>query len=300
MKSYVSKCIIAAAIAVAALTDVSQAAIRVVAALPDLGSIAAYIGGDKVEVTAIAKANSNPHSIEVFPSYMAKVSKAAIYLKCGLELDQWSNEIIDGSRNNQILIVDCSEGIEVLEKPTGKVDASMGDVHPSGNPHYWLDPQNGIVIAKNIAAGLHKTDPTNTAYYESRVEQFKKECLDNIVRWKSEIKPWAGANIMTYHSSWAYFADAFGFTIVAKVEPFPGIPPTGNHLAELVDVIKKQNVIFILQEPYFPDDAPRFLKRQTGIKVFKCAPSCLDVTPSSYLGHFEEIITQLAGMAGGK
>jgi zinc/manganese transport system substrate-binding protein len=300
MKSYVNKCIITMAFTIAALTGVSQAAIRVVAALPDLGSIAAYIGGDKVEVSAIAKANSNPHSIEVFPSYMAKVSKAALYLKCGMELDQWSNEIIDGSRNNKILIVDCSEGIKVLEKPTGKVDASMGDVHPSGNPHYWLDPQNGIVIAQNIGAGLQKIDPMSTAYYESRVEQFKKECLDNLGKWKSELKPLIGANIITYHSSWAYFADAFGFTIIAKVEPFPGIPPTGNHLAELVDLIKKQNAVFILQEPYFSHDAPKFLKRQTNIKVFKCSPSCIDVTPSSYLGHFKEIITQLTGATGGK
>jgi zinc/manganese transport system substrate-binding protein len=300
MKSYVSKCIIAAAIAVAALTGITQAAIRIVAALPDLGSIAAFIGGDKVEVSSIAKATSNPHSIEVFPSFMAKVSKAAIYLKCGMELDQWSNEIIDGSRNNKILIVDCSEGIKVLEKPTGKVDASMGDVHPSGNPHYWLDPQNGIIIARNIAAALQKADPTNSAYYESRVEQFGKECLDKMKKWKSDIKPLVGAHIITYHSSWAYFSEAFGFAVVAKVEPFPGIPPTGNHLAELVDLIKKQNVVFILQEPYFSDDAPKFLKRQTGIKVFTYSPSCLDVTPSSYLGHFEDIITQLAGAAGGK
>jgi zinc/manganese transport system substrate-binding protein len=279
---------------------VSQAAIRVVAALPDLGSIAAYIGGANAEVSSIAKANSNPHSIEVFPSYMAKVSQAALYLKCGLELDQWSNEIIDGSRNNKILIVDCSEGIKVLEKPIGKVDASMGDVHPGGNPHYWLDPQNGIVIAQNISASLKEIDPANAAYYESRVDQFRKECLDRIEKWKSKIKPLAGANIVTYHSSWAYFAEAFGFSIVAKVEPFPGIPPTGKHLSDLVNLIRMEKAVFILQEPYFSDDAPRFLSRQTGIKVFKCSPSCAGVAPSSYLDHFEEIISQLTGATGGK
>jgi zinc/manganese transport system substrate-binding protein len=300
MMSLFKKLSLAVIVGVLANTAVSQAAIRVVAALPDLGSIAAYIGGDKVDVSSIAKANSNPHSIEVFPSYMAKVSKAAIYLKCGLELDQWSNEIIDGSRNNKVVIVDCSQGIKVLEKPTGKVDASMGDVHPSGNPHYWLDPQNGIVIAQNISAALEKMDQANASYYQSRVDQFKKDCLDKMLRWKSEMAPLAGANIITYHSSWAYFADAFGFAIAAKVEPFPGIPPTGNHLAGLVNLIKEQKVAFILQEPYFSDDAPRFLNRETGIKVFKCAPSCQDVAPSSYFAHFEDIITQLTSVAGGK
>ena len=274
--------------------------IRIVAALPDLGSIASYIGGDKVEVSAIAKANSNPHSIEVFPSYMAKVSRAAIYLKCGLGLDQWSDAIIDGSRNNKIIIIDCSNGVSVLEKPTGKVDASMGDVHPFGNPHYWLNPENGIVVGQNITTELQKIDPANAAFYSARFDQFKKECLDKTSKWREKLQSLKGAKIVTYHSSWAYFADAFGLAIIAKVEPFPGIPPTGNHLAELVNVIKKEKAAFIIQEPYFSDDAPRFLNRQTGIPVFKCAPSCADVTPLSYFDHFEAIVDQLTTVSGGK
>jgi zinc/manganese transport system substrate-binding protein len=274
--------------------------IRIVAAITDLGSIASYVGGDKVEVSAIAKANSNPHSIEVFPSYMAKVSRAAIYLKSGLGLDQWSDAIIDGSRNNKVITVDCSNGISVLEKPTGKVDASMGDVHPFGNPHYWLNPENGIIVGQNIETELAKTDPANAAVYSANLERFKKECLDRMTAWKEKLKPLAGAKIITYHSSWAYFADAFGFAIVAKVEPFPGIPPTGNHLADLVNVIKKEKAAFIIQEPYFSDDAPKFLNRQTGIPVFKSAPSCADVSPSSYLDHFDAIIHQLTTVSGGK
>ncbi len=141
--------------------------VRIVAALPDLGSIASYIGGDKVEVSSIAKANANPHSVEVFPSYMAKVSRAAVYLKCGLGLDQWSDAIIDGSRNGKIVVVDCSNSVPVLEKPS-HVDASMGDVHPFGNPHYWLDPRNGIIAAQNIAEALKKADPANSALYRKQ------------------------------------------------------------------------------------------------------------------------------------
>lgn len=276
------------------------APIRIVAALPDLGSIASYIGGDKVEVSAIAKANSNPHSIEVFPSYMAKVSGASVYLKCGLGLDQWSDAIIDGSRNNKVVVVDCSSGVSVLEKPAGKVDASLGDVHPFGNPHYWLNPENGIIIGQNITSELQKIDPANAAFYSVRFGQFKQECLDKTAAWKEKLQSLKKAKIITYHSSWAYFADAFGFLIVAKVEPFPGIPPTGNHLAELVDIIKKEKVAFVLQEPYFSDDAPRFLNRQTGVKVFKCAPSCSDVSSSSYFDHFDGIINQLTAATGGK
>ena len=283
-----------------AISSLFASPIRVVAAITDLGSIASYIGGDKVDVSAIAKANSNPHSIEVFPSYMAKVSRAAIYLKSGLGLDQWSDAIIDGSRNNKVITVDCSNGISVLEKPAGKVDASMGDVHPFGNPHYWLNPENGIIIGQNIETELAKADPANAAFYSANFERFKKECLDRMTAWKEKLKPLAGAKIITYHSSWAYFADAFGFAIVAKVEPFPGIPPTGNHLADLVNVIKKEKAAFIIQEPYFSDDAPKFLNRQTGIPVFKSAPSCADVSASSYLDHFDSIIHQLTTVSGGK
>ncbi len=276
------------------------APVRIVAAITDLASIAAYIGGDKVEVTAIAAANSNPHSIEVFPSYMAKVARAGIYLKSGLGLDQWSDAILDGSRNNSILVIDCSSGIAVLEKPAGKVDASMGDVHPFGNPHYWLNPENGIIIGQNILAGLQKTDPANSAAYSLRFEQFKKECLQKIAGWKASLQAYKSGKIITYHSSWAYFADAFGFSIIAKVEPFPGIPPTGNHLAELVEIIKREKALFILQEPYFSDDAPKFLNRQTGIQIVKCPPSCSDASPKSYFDHFDAAISQIATSIKGK
>lgn len=287
------------ALCILAIKCVSDGKVHIVAALPDHGSIAAYIGGDKVEVSSIAKANSNPHSVEVFPSYMAKVSQAALYLKSGLGLDQWSEAIIDGSRNNKLAVVDCSKGIVVLEKPA-HVDASMGDVHPFGNPHYWLDPRNGIIIGQSIVSGLKAVDPSNETLYESNFARFKTECENKFSEWQSAMKPLDGSKIITYHSSWAYFADAFHLTIIEHVEPFPGIPPTGKHLAQLVELIKKENVTFVLQEPYFPGDAPKFLNKQTGVKVFKFAPSCADVNPDSYLNHFDDIVKQLTVVPGGK
>jgi ABC-type Zn uptake system ZnuABC Zn-binding protein ZnuA len=275
-----------------------QAVIRVVAALPDIGSIASSIGGDRVEVFAIAKANSNPHSVEVFPSYMAKVSNAGVYLKSGLGLDQWSDAIIDGSRNNKILVVDCSNGVSVLEKPV-HVDASMGDVHPFGNPHYWLDPRNGIIIAQNITDAFKKVDPSNSATYEINLNKFRSDCESKFKLWQERMKSYAGSKIITYHSSWAYFADAFQLTIIEHVEPYPGIPPTGNHLAHLVEIIKKDTVAFIIQEPYFSDDGPKFLNRQTNVKIFKCPPSCADIKGTSFFTHFDEIINQITATAKG-
>jgi zinc/manganese transport system substrate-binding protein len=294
------KILLSAATGAVLMTSVAAGAtIRIVAALPDLGSIASSIGGDKVEVSSIAKAEANPHSVEVFPSYMAKVSRAALYLKSGLGLDQWSDAIIDGSRNNKIVVVDCSIGVKVLEKPV-HVDASMGDVHPFGNPHYWLDPRNGIVIARTIADVLKKIDGGNGAWYDANFARFKSEMESRFGGWKEKMKPLDGAKIITYHSSWAYLADAFHLTVVEHVEPFPGIPPTGNHLARLVETIKKDTVVLILKEPYFPDDATKFLNRQSGIRSFTFAPSCADVKPGSYSAHFDAIVNQLSVIAGGK
>jgi len=275
------------------------APIKIAAALPDLGSIAASIGGDKVEVFSIAKSNTNAHFVEVLPSYMVKVSRAAIYLKVGLALDQWSDEIIDGSRNNKITIIDCSNGISVLQKPTGKVDASLGDVHPEGNPHYWLDPSNGVIIANNILAGLIKIDPANSEYYNKNYQSFKSESETRIAGWKLKMSKLSGSKILGYHSSWIYFAHAFDLTIAGYVEPLPGIPPTGKHLIDLVNIIKGNNITVLLQEPYFPDETPQFLARQTGLKVFKAAPSCVDVKPGSFFAHFDDVINQIT-TAGGK
>src|SRR5690349_6383760 len=153
----------------------SHAKLSVAASTTDLASIAASVGGDQVEVFAIAKPGSDPHRIEALPSYMVKVSRAKLYLKVGLGLDQWADAIVDGSRNASVQMVDCSKGVNVLEKPTGKVDASMGDVHPDGNPHYWLDPRNGAVVAHNVADALAKADPGHAADYHARADAFEKE-----------------------------------------------------------------------------------------------------------------------------
>jgi zinc/manganese transport system substrate-binding protein len=282
------------ALSLAAVVSVS-AKVKVAASLPDLASIAAYVGGDQVEVFSIAKANSNPHFIEVLPSYMIKVSRVDVYLKAGLALDQWADQIIEGSRNNKLMEVDCSNGIEVLEKPTGKVDASLGDVHPQGNPHYWLDPNNGIQIAENIKDALTQADPAHADLFAANTEKFKAEAQKRIQGWQAKMAPLNGTNVVTYHSSWVYFAHAFGIKIVGHVEPFPGIPPTAKHLQELVDVIKANKVSILMQEPYYQAKDPEFLTRETGIKVYRFTPSCDGVGPEDYLNHFDIIVNGLTG-----
>src|SRR5262245_55911186 len=214
------------------------AKVRVAASTNDLASIAASVGGDLIEVFAIARPNSDPHRVEALPSYMVKVSRAQIYLKVGLGLDQWADAIIDGSRNAHIKIVDCSQDVTVLEKPTGAVNASMGDVHPNGNPHYWLDPRNGGVAAHTIAKALGDADPPNAATYEKRADAFANEADAAWKKGKDAADHMPVKDILTYHRSWPYFAGAFGLAVQGTIEPVPGIPPTAKHLAELMDIVK--------------------------------------------------------------
>ena len=269
------------------------APITIAASLPDLASIASSIGGDEIKAFSVAKSSANPHYVEVLPSYMIMVSRAAVYLKVGLALDQWADEIIAGSRNGRLLVVDCSKGITVLQKPLGKVDASMGDVHPEGNPHYWLDPSNGIIIGETILEALVRIDPDHRVYYEENYLRFKAKTQERVALWRERMSKLEGKRILTYHSSWVYFATAFGMTVAANVEPLPGIPPSGKHLAGLVETIKRDGIEILIQEPYFPNAAGAFLSRETGIRILRFSPSCDDAEPASYLTHFEEMIGRI-------
>jgi zinc/manganese transport system substrate-binding protein len=268
--------------------------LRVIASTTDLGSIAAAVGGDRVEVATIARPGSDVHRVEVLPSYMVRVARADVYLKVGLALDAWADQIIDGSRNTKITVVDCSRPITPLDRPTTRVDGRAGDVHPDGNPHYWLDPRNGALVAQEIAGALGKRDPAHAAEFASRAEAFGAECRARHQAAATRLASLPVREILTYHSSWVYLATATGLTVAATVEPVPGIPPTGAHLQELVDLVKARGVQVLLQEPYFPDDAAAFLARQTGLRTVKVSPSCDDATAGSYLAHFDAVVGAIA------
>jgi zinc/manganese transport system substrate-binding protein len=247
--------------------------VAIVTSTSDLKSIAEMVGGDLVTVESLNKGASNPHSVEVLPSYMFKVSKAQLYLKVGLDLDQWAQPIIDGSRNGKLVVVDCSRNVPVLEKPTQKVDASMGDVHPLGNPHYWLDPSNGLVIADNILNGLITVDPDHADTYQANRDAFAQKLNSKKAEWKNAAAALQGLEIVTFHNSWPYFAAAFGIKMVGFVEPKPGIEPSPSHTAEIIRLVKQRNIKMICMEPYFSDRAPKTIARETGAKVVVLPPS---------------------------
>lgn len=286
-------------ILLAGLPAGAAAKVRVVASINDLASIASSVGGEAVEVVTIAKATADPHRVEVLPSYMVRVTKADLYLKVGLSLDQWADQIIFGARNDHLLVVDCSIGVPVLDKPTGKVDAAMGDVHPEGNPHYWLDPKNGGLVGRRVADALGRVDPAHAADYVARAELFAAACDSAAAAGRARAAALPVRAIITYHSSWVYFAHAFDLDIAATVEPKPGIPPTARHLDQVRRVIGERKVGALFQEPYFSDEASAYLARETGVRMGKVSPSCSSPEAGGYLAHFTQLIDFLTGSGPG-
>jgi len=288
------------AVLLAALPAAAAGAVTVVASTNDLASIAASVGGERVEVAAIARPSADVHRVELLPSYMVRVSRAQLYLKIGLDLDRWADRVIDGSRNARLRVVDCSAGVRILEKPTGRVDASMGDVHPGGNPHYWLDPRNGAVVAGTVAEALAELDPAHAEEYRARAQAFGRDAEAVRERGRQAAAALPAKTLLTYHRSWTYFGDAFGLEIAGTVEPVPGIPPTAKHLAGLVKLVRERRVPVLLQEPYFSAEAGKFLARESGLRVLVRSASCERPEAGSYLAHIEGVLRDLAAGTPGK
>jgi zinc/manganese transport system substrate-binding protein len=278
----------------AAAAPQASAKIKVVTSTSDLASITALIGGDLVDVISLAAGNADPHFVEVLPSYMIKVKKARLYLRVGMDLDRWALPIIDGSRNASLLVVDCSKGIAPANAPTGKVDASMGDVHPQGNPHYWLDPDNGLIIAATIESALEQVDPDHAPDYQAGLERFRSEIERRRVAWEEKAKPLLHMEVITYHDTWPYFCQAFGLDVIGFVEPLPGIEPTPSHTAALIDMIKARGVEIIGLEPYKSRRTPDAIARATGVKIVELPPSVGGAPGADdYYSLFDVIIDRL-------
>jgi len=253
--------------------------LRGVTATEDLASITREVGGDRVEVTSIGKGYQDPHFIEPKPSFLLLLLKADLLEVVGLELEiGWLPPLLDQSRNNNIRpgqkgYLDVSQGVEILDRPSGAINRSMGDVHPLGNPHYWLDPANAVRMAIEIEAKLAELRPGDATYFAQRLQTFKVRMNDANKRWLALMAPYRGAKIVTYHPSWPNFAHHFGLQIAGTVEPKPGIPPSPSHTLEIINLIKDQKIKVILMEPYFDRKTPDFIAERTGSKVVVMYPS---------------------------
>jgi len=255
----------------------AESKFKIITSTTDLAALAQEIGGDKVEVESVARGYQDPHFVEAKPSFLLKLRKADLLIVVGLELEiGWLPPLITQSTNPKIQVgapgyFDASRFAKILEIPTGVL--TRADVHPLGNPHYWLDPENGLQIAKGIQNKLSEMRPGDAAYFAERYDDFERRIKQADEKWLAEMKPYAGRKIVTYHRSWPNFADHFHLDVVGYVEPRPGIPPSPQHTVELMRLMKSEGVKVIAVEPYFDLKTPNAIARETGARVVVLMPS---------------------------
>jgi len=253
--------------------------VNVVATTEDLASLAREVGGDRIDVESLARGYQDPHFVEPKPSFILKLNKADLLIAVGRELEiGWLPPLITQSRNPKVQpggagYLDASLTVKILELPTGQITRAMGDVHPQGNPHYWLDPGNGRRVALAIQQKLSQMRPADASYFAGRYADFDKRLSAAEKRWDGQMAPFKGLKLVTYHRSWPNFADRFGLDVVGYVEPRPGIPPSPSHTLELMQEMKRQGIKVILVEPYFDLKTPNAIARDTGATVLVMAPS---------------------------
>src|SRR5262249_49253021 len=265
--------------------------IRVVTTTTDLKALTEAVGGDLLEVDALARGNQNPHDLEVRPSLMVKVRRADLLITNGLELDQWAEVVVQGANNPRVIPgapgrIDASQGILVLEVPTGKVDRSMGDVHPIGNPHYTLDPGMAPAITANILEGLGRAAPQHRAVFEKNRGEFLGRLEQAMARWTTTMGPFKGARVIVDHNMWLYFLTRFGLVQAGSIEERPGIPPTPGHLTRLIAAMKDARIKVILCAPWSDQKLAERVAQETsasvvvmasGVGAIKGADSYLDM-----------------------
>jgi zinc/manganese transport system substrate-binding protein len=288
------------ALATSVTASRAVAAIDVVATTEDLASIVKEVGGDKVKVEAIARGYQDPHFVEPKPSFILKLHGADLLVAVGRELEiGWLPPLIQQSRNARIQpgadgYLDASLNVRILELPTGQITRAMGDVHPQGNPHYWLDPENGRKIAQTVQAKLSAISRSDAAYFAQRYADFDRRLGEAQKKWTAAMAPFKGLKVVTYHRSWANFADRFGLDVIGYVEPKPGIPPTPSHTLDVIQEMKRQNVKLILVEPYFDLKTPQSIARATGAEVLVLPPSVGGVKEvTDYIGLFDYDVNTL-------
>ena len=283
----------------------SYAVLKVVATTPDLGAIAREVGGDRVEVTSLAKGTEDPHFVDAKPSFIRILNQADALIEGGADLEVgWLPPLVLNARNPKIQLAQpgrivAAEVIRLLEIPIGPLDRSLGDVHPFGNPHFTLDPLNGKLIAGRVKERLCVLSAADCAIFTANAKQFEDKIDSRLALWQKQMAPLRGTKVVTYHKSFSYLAERFGLRVVNTIEPKPGIPPSASHVRDLVVQMKAEGVGLILLEPNRERKTPTFLSQETGAKV-AFVPSMVQGSKEAgdYLALFDHIVKTILGTVG--
>ncbi len=274
----------------------------IVTTIPDLASIAREVGGNYVETFSIAKGYQDPHFVDPRPSYMMKLQKADVFIQVGLDLEiGWVPSLLDGARNPDILpggkgYIDASQNVPLLEIPVGDPTKlrAQGDIHVYGNPHYWLDPLRGKIIAENIYNVLARLRPEYSKAFARNLAVFKEKIDRKTAEWIKRMQPYEGTKIVAFHNSWPYLEERFPFDIIAFIEPKPGIPPTPRHLIRVIRTMKEHDVRVIIISPYYSKKSSQLVASRTGAILVELAGS-VGAEPGidTYFDLFEYNISKL-------
>ncbi|MEY2480271.1 MAG: zinc/manganese transport system substrate-binding protein [Verrucomicrobiota bacterium] len=278
-----------------------QAKLNVVATLPDLASLAREIGGDKVQVTVLAKATEDPHFVDARPSFVVQLRTADVLIDGGAELEiGWLPPLLQNARNAKIETgkpgrVSASDGIRLMNVPAN-VTRAAGDVHALGNPHFMTDPIIAKAVAQHIAQSFSALDAANAAFYDGNYKKFEATINAKLQEWGAAMLPFKGQKVVAYHDSWPYFAHRFGINIDIFLEPKPGIPPSPSHLAEVIEQIKAQKIKAIIVEPFHDRKIAERVASATGAKVVDFAqyPGALPNT-ETYAQLMDALVSRLSG-----
>ena len=281
--------------------------LKVATSLTDLASVAQFVGGKHVTAQSLCRGYEDPHFVPAKPSLMKAIQHADVFISTGLELDAgWLPLVLPGSRNPKIQsgargFVDASQGVDVLEKPSGTVSRAAGDIHPFGNPHYYADPKNLEIVAGHLADVFSQLDPANAAEYAANAKAFQTKMEASLEKWEKEMAPYKGVSIVTYHPNFVYFANRFGLKLFGTVEPKPGIPPSPHYVNDLAESMKKAGVKTVVYQPYYNADACNQVAKRAGGVAVEIAtevgglPGTDDV-----FSKFDVLVSSVAGALSGK
>ena len=288
-------------LALAFAATAAHAKLTVVTTTADLASLARAVGGTHVEVTSLTRGTQDAHFVEAKPSMIRQLARADLFLVVGADLEiGWLQPLLETARNARVQpgtpgYLDLSTEVTLLEKSTGPVSRAQGDVHARGNPHYWLDPYNGLPMARAIATRLSALDGAHAEAFRANLAAFEGQLGERLKKWQAQLAPLRHKPVLVYHKSFVYLADAFGFRIAAEIEPKPGIPPNAAHLQQLIQQVETQKIGLLIMEPYYERRSADYLRERTGIRV-AVIPNSVGGAPGAddYLGLFDVIARTLA------
>jgi zinc/manganese transport system substrate-binding protein len=285
----------------------ARARLNVVATTPDLAAIAREVGGDRIEVTTLAKPTEDPHFVDAKPSFILKLNRADALVEGGAELEiGWLPALLDQARNLKLAPgapghIACAQAVQLLEIPT-TLDRSRGDIHAAGNPHYLVDPDNAKLVAQRIAEAFCALDEKSCDTFRANLKKFTDEIDAKLPQWQKQLEPFKGQQVVAYHNSWLYFGNRFGLKIDLFLEPKPGVPPTPTHLAEVILKMKEDKVHVIIVDPYLDRRTAEKVAERTGAKVVDVSqfPGGVKGTEAGYISLMDYLVNAIARALAGQ